>query len=154
MIFLKQIALLTLCIEFSVILYAAEYKTLEETVKAAEVFVGEKYNNPISKEVATNKILQIVNDATLSDNQKMEKLKRFISLTTEQETFSFYLREAEQGNAKAQCCLGWCYEKGEGVTKDPVEAVKWYRKSTEQARRGRNLVLVFVTLTAKELPKI
>ena len=34
--------------------------------------------------------------------------------------------------AMAQVNLGRCYEHGEGVTKDEVEAVKWYRKAAEQ----------------------
>ena len=40
--------------------------------------------------------------------------------------------KAEQGDANAQFILGNCYEYGEGVAKDEVEAVKWYRKSAEQ----------------------
>lgn len=32
----------------------------------------------------------------------------------------------------AQNNLGLCYAKGEGVAKDPVEAVKWFRKAAEQ----------------------
>jgi TPR repeat protein len=30
---------------------------------------------------------------------------------------------AEQGDAKAQFSLGWCYSKGEGVAKDTKKAV-------------------------------
>ena len=43
-----------------------------------------------------------------------------------------YRKLAEQGDANAQCSLGLCYAKGEGVEKDFKEAVKWYRKSAEQ----------------------
>ena len=32
----------------------------------------------------------------------------------------------------AQYNLGVSYDYGEGVTKDPQEAVKWYRKAAEQ----------------------
>tara|TARA_B100000686_G_scaffold170919_1_gene178165 strand:+ start:322 stop:1008 length:687 start_codon:yes stop_codon:yes gene_type:complete len=39
---------------------------------------------------------------------------------------------AEQGDAYAQAALGWHYETGEGVEKDPAEAVAWYRKAAEQ----------------------
>ena len=38
---------------------------------------------------------------------------------------------AEKGDAEAQCLLGELYA-GEGVTKDEVEAAKWYRKAAEQ----------------------
>lgn len=39
---------------------------------------------------------------------------------------------AEQGNAIAQGALGSFYSTGQGVAKDYVEAVKWYRKAAEQ----------------------
>jgi hypothetical protein len=39
---------------------------------------------------------------------------------------------AEQGNATAQSCLGWMYDKGQGVPQDFAEACKWYRKAAEQ----------------------
>ena len=39
---------------------------------------------------------------------------------------------AEQGHAKAQFRLGYCYDEGLGVTQDYQEAVKWYRKAVEQ----------------------
>ena len=39
---------------------------------------------------------------------------------------------ADQGSPAAQTCRGVCYEKGYGVDKDLVEAVKWYRKAAEQ----------------------
>ncbi|KAB2645301.1 MAG: SEL1-like repeat protein, partial [Verrucomicrobia bacterium] len=46
----------------------------------------------------------------------------------------FLAREAKakQGDADAQFNLGVCYESGNGVAKDYVEAVKWYRKAAEQ----------------------
>ena len=36
---------------------------------------------------------------------------------------------------RGQYNLGVCYYKGEGVAKDQVEAVKWYRKAAEQNLR-------------------
>jgi uncharacterized protein len=50
--------------------------------------------------------------------------------------FATALREwhplAEQGNADAQYNLGVMYRKGEGVTQNDKEAVKWYRLAAEQ----------------------
>ena len=43
-----------------------------------------------------------------------------------------YRADAEQGYADAQYDPGRCYAKGEGVTQDCFEAVKWYRKAAEQ----------------------
>ena len=39
---------------------------------------------------------------------------------------------AEKGEAVSQNQLGWMYGNGEGVAKDEVEAVKWYRKAAEK----------------------
>ena len=40
--------------------------------------------------------------------------------------------EAEKGNAPAQSNLGLMYADGQGVPKDEVEAVKWFRKAADQ----------------------
>ena len=39
---------------------------------------------------------------------------------------------ADQGNADVQFNLGRMYQNGQGVAKDEVEAVKWYRKAADQ----------------------
>ena len=48
---------------------------------------------------------------------------------------------AEQGDARAKFNLGVMYNRGEGVTQDYAEAVKWYRKAAEQgnAKAQNNL---------------
>jgi len=43
---------------------------------------------------------------------------------------------ALQGNADAQFTLGSMYQQGEGITKDPTEGMKWYRKAAEQGHVG------------------
>lgn len=48
------------------------------------------------------------------------------------EAVKWLRRSADQGNALAQCFLGYCYEMGQGVTQDYSVAVKWYRKSADQ----------------------
>jgi uncharacterized protein len=40
--------------------------------------------------------------------------------------------KAEAGDPDSQVQLGLRYDNGEGLAKDPVEAVKWYRKAAEQ----------------------
>ena len=42
------------------------------------------------------------------------------------------VKKAESGDAKAQYRLGLSYALGEGVPKDVVLAVSWYRKAAEQ----------------------
>ena len=39
---------------------------------------------------------------------------------------------AEQGDADAQYNLGHMYDTGEGIPKNPAEAVRWYRMAAEQ----------------------
>jgi len=47
------------------------------------------------------------------------------------------LRErANRGEASAQTSLGGMYANGQGVSKDYVEAVRWYRMAADQARFG------------------
>ena len=43
-----------------------------------------------------------------------------------------WMREAETGNAEAQCRLGECYEEGYGVKTSLKEARYWYTKAAEQ----------------------
>jgi len=52
---------------------------------------------------------------------------------TKPEPYSAELvKKAEAGDARAQHNLGFYYKKGQGVTQDYKEAVKWYMKSAEQ----------------------
>ena len=47
-------------------------------------------------------------------------------------TFQETKAKAERGNARAQCEFASRFYYGEGVAKDFVEAVKWFRKAAEQ----------------------
>src|SRR4051812_42648708 len=43
------------------------------------------------------------------------------------------MREAaDGGDPQAQCYLGVCYQTGQSVQPDPVEAVRWFRKAADQ----------------------
>ena len=46
--------------------------------------------------------------------------------------FECFKENAGKGDAIAQFRLGICYDYGEGVAKNQMEAVKWFRKSAEQ----------------------
>ena len=48
------------------------------------------------------------------------------------EAVKWYRKAAEQGNSSAQCNLGICYYKGQGVAEDNEQAIKWFRKAAEQ----------------------
>lgn len=53
------------------------------------------------------------------------------------EAFKYYLKSAEQGNAKAQFAVGHFYEFGCGnVKKDHNKAIKWYTLAAAQGHAG------------------
>src|SRR5208337_4622615 len=54
------------------------------------------------------------------------------SLQSEAALVDDYLKLAEQGDAQAQYSLAVMYGKGQGVERDPPEAVKWLTKAAEQ----------------------
>ena len=58
------------------------------------------------------------------------------SVATVEKDFNWYLKAAEQGNAKAQFEVGCCYDKGEGVEKNTEKAFNWYMKAAEQGLVG------------------
>ncbi len=39
---------------------------------------------------------------------------------------------ADQGHARAQCTLGFCYKTGKGVAPDQQESQRWYRLAAAQ----------------------
>jgi TPR repeat protein/Leucine-rich repeat (LRR) protein len=45
---------------------------------------------------------------------------------------SLYWWAAARGNARAQCCMGLCYEQGTGVKMDEAKAAELYAKAAEQ----------------------
>ncbi len=63
----------------------------------------------------------------------------------EQKDFAGAVKEltplAEQGNADAQLLLGEMYMKGQGVLKDPGQAMKWFRASGEQSNANAQFFL-------------
>ncbi len=51
------------------------------------------------------------------------------------DAIKFLTQAAEKGQAVAQYRLGTLYERGQGVTADPVKAVHWYELSANQGNR-------------------
>jgi len=60
---------------------------------------------------------------------------------------------AENGDALAQFELGEIYAKGEGVTKDVVEAVKWLTKAAEQGNDAAQMKLGGIYIGGRGVPK-
>ena len=65
-------------------------------------------------------LLALIAVAVQLSAQEDESDRRFFEVTK---------AKAETGDPQAQCNLGVCYDKGQGVVMDAVEAVKWYRKA-------------------------
>ncbi len=51
-------------------------------------------------------------------------------------SFAWFQRAAEQGNSAAQNWMGILHDAGDGVEKNPYEAIKWFRKSAQQMDSG------------------
>lgn len=75
----------------------------------------------------------------------MKKIMMFLILFSVLSAFSEEVvvlkQKAEQGDVEAQHDLGVSYYFGEGVEKNPNEAVKWWQKAAEQgnAKSQNNL---------------
>ena len=62
-------------------------------------------------------------------------------------------KQAEAGNAGAQCRLGNMYAFGEGVPKDDAEAAKWYRKAADQGHAQAQNSLGLMYAFGEGVPK-
>lgn len=65
----------------------------------------------------------------------------FVNFNATAESLTEMRARAEQGHAEAQYLLARCYALGEGVPKDAVEAVKWYRRAAEQEPKAASIDL-------------
>ncbi len=62
-------------------------------------------------------------------------------------------KAAEQGDAVAQCNLGFCYAEGLGVAKDEEEALQWFRMAAEQGDGVAQNNLGFCYANGQGVPK-
>ena len=74
-------------------------------------------------------VVQLAAQQTKADQKPIEEVKA----------------KAEAGDAESEMELGRRYNKGEGLAKDEVEAVKWYRKAADQnlAKAQYNLAVCY-----------
>jgi TPR repeat protein len=63
------------------------------------------------------------------------------------------LAKANEGDAGAQYTIGLKYTKGDGVSKDMDEAVKWLQKSAEQGNADAQLSLGALNIGGRGLPR-
>ena len=84
-------------------------------------------------------VVQLAAQQTKADQKPIEEVKA----------------KAEAGDAESEVELGRRYNKGEGVVKDQVEAVKWYRKAADQnlAKAQYNLGVCYDGATGEGVAK-
>ena len=67
------------------------------------------------------------------DAEKLnEQSKKFIETQEFEKAVPLLKQASELGNAESQYNLGYCYQAGIGVEKNPEMAVEWYSKSAER----------------------
>jgi len=52
---------------------------------------------------------------------------------------------ADQGDATAQYSIGDMYYEGQGVTKDPAQAMQWYKKAADQGNSDAKAKIAQIT---------
>ncbi len=71
-------------------------------------------------------------DSSLTASQLFFEGYKYFEEKDYNSAVQYYYKSAHMRYSSAQCNLGYCYDKGFGVTQDYYEAVKWYRKAAEQ----------------------
>ena len=85
-----------------------------------------------SSDQNSNSFVQSSDTDTDTPEKLYQKGLSFYNKKDYSEAVKWYRKAAEQGRTDAQFNLGYCYDKGQGVSQDYTEAVKWYRKAAEQ----------------------
>ena len=69
------------------------------------------------------------------------------------EAVKWYKKAAEQGDVKAQYCLGFCYAQGQGVDKDNTLAAKWSQRAADQGEAASQFILGVLYSQGECVPK-
>ncbi len=135
---------------------AATFKTSEELARtrkenAAALAEIERLKGELAKQQSDaerNKLqTQYQQQAQqLTQNEAFDEAVRHYNAKNFKASFALFKKLAEQGHVAAQIYLGLAYEKGEGVTRDPKQAVYWYTKVAEQgeAAAQNNLGVMYL----------
>ncbi len=84
-----------------------------------------------------NELMQAEEKANKAEEAADAQYRKGLSFYEQQDytkAVEWFQKAANQGDASAQCYLGFCYEKGHGVQQDYTKAVEWYKKSAEQGQ--------------------
>ena len=69
-----------------------------------------------------------------------------------EEILKWYLKRAEQGEAKAQYFLALLYRNGDGTPVNCEEAVKWFQRSAEQGYSSAQLLIGLMYKNGEGVP--
>lgn len=67
--------------------------------------------------------------------------------------FEITKKTAEQGDVDAQFRLGTMYARGEGVSEDDAESLRWYRMAAEQGHAGAQFNLAAMYANGEGVPE-
>ena len=120
-------------------------KAAEQDDASAQINLGVCYANGLGvnkdlskakywwgKAAAKGEDVAISNLSKLTKEEKAMNERTFQQPSNSQNTFQQNIEKAKEGDADAEYIIGRCYHNGEYVTKDELEAFKWYLKSAEQ----------------------
>ena len=79
----------------------------------------------INLAIPCSSLVPVLNEFTDEKYEKMEI--EFDALKAEE-----YRKAAEDGDAKAQFEIAWCYKVGKGVEQDYAKSIEWFQKSADQ----------------------
>lgn len=77
-------------------------------------------------------VVSLAKQEKIFDGDKEDYTHPITTTTNSQSEFEKNLALAEQGDAKAQCKVGFAYNEGKGVEKDLSKAFYWYKKAADQ----------------------
>lgn len=128
--------------EHTVVVSKSGYESYTQSVTIAE---GKRatINATLKKQITSQLkgVTPIEIDSSLTAEQLEAKANEYYDKKDYNSAVQYYHKAAQAGKAFSQSRIGYCYDKGFGVTQDYYEAAKWYRKAAEQghARAQYNL---------------
>lgn len=117
------------------------YEFSEELVKLAEdgnaeaqYYLYHCYYNGQGVEKNRERALLLLNESANQGyaDAQLDMGLYAMSKCSYDKAFEWFMKAANQDNAKAQQNVGYCYEKGVGVQKNDKEAFRWTKKAAEQ----------------------
>lgn len=130
--------------EHTIVVSKSGYETYTQSITIAEG-KSATINAMLKKQITSplKGVTPIEIDSSLTAEQLRAKGEEFYGKKEYNSAVQYYHRAALMGYDVAQNDLGFCHDKGLGVTQDYAEAVKWYRKAAEQGNKKAQCNLGF-----------